>query len=96
MLDLILDLLTCLPGGGPGVFSSFRHWCMDRKTRNWPVTPITIVRKALKSPSTVTLSYRYSVGKEAYGGYQELRYYGDPALLFARHDPKRPERSWIP
>jgi hypothetical protein len=77
----------------------------DQKTRNWPVTPITIVKKSLKHQSGIALSYTYSVAKEVYGGYQELRhdfpadaqpYYGDPVPLFARYDPNRPGRSWIP
>jgi hypothetical protein len=78
---------------------------MDRKTRDWPVTPITIMNKRVKDPDVVALSSTYSVGKELYGGYQELSYgfpsdaqqfYRDPVPMFARYDPKRPERSWIP
>jgi hypothetical protein len=78
---------------------------MDRKTRNWPVTPIVIENKRLKDPSSVALSYSYSVGEETYGGYQELSYefpadaqqfYSDPVRLVVRYDPQRPDRSWIP
>jgi hypothetical protein len=107
-LDVIFDLLdflTFLNVESLGLSGDFHHWYMDRKTRNWPVTPITIAKKSLKDQSRFALSYTYSVGKEVYGGYQELsydlpadatRFYDDPVPLFARYDPKRPDRSWIP
>jgi hypothetical protein len=77
---------------------------MDRKTRDWPVAPIAIIDKRLKK-SSVALSYSYSVGNEVYGGCQEFSYdfpadaensIASQLRCFARYDPERPDRAWIP
>jgi hypothetical protein len=88
-LALLLSDLQIGPGG------RFRHWYMDRKTRDWPSAPITFASRRQKNAGIMAVSFTYLAGGETYGGYQECKVQ-DPMPAFVRYDPKRPERSWIP
>jgi hypothetical protein len=79
---------------------------MERKTSHWPVAVITIMHRA-RIDGTVTLSYRYEVDGEVYGGFCECRFrdhldaqeyfdrLGKCPAACARYDPRKPERSWL-
>lgn len=106
-LDFIGDLLDLFSEPGYGAIAGrLYRWYMERKSRRWPVTAITIVNRARKD-HIITLSYCYKVEEQVYGGYCERRFLSlvgaqryldhvdDGLPRYARYDPGRPERSWI-
>ena len=98
-MDFLCDLLDLLNGFEflEFPFECIRDCYRDRKARDWPVAPITIVgqKRRANDPSVIDLSYAYRVLNETYGGYQSHNI-RDPIPAFVRYDPKRPDRSWIP
>jgi hypothetical protein len=95
LISELFDLFLLLSAGQISPFAPFRHWNMDRKTRDWPTAPVTIASRRQKDTGIVALSFTYLFGGEIYSGYQECKIQ-DPIPAFVRYDPKRPDRSWIP
>lgn len=105
-LQFIGDLFDLLGGTSGVITGGLSRWYLKRTTRRWPVTAITIMKRAHKD-GVVTLSYCYRVAGELYGGFCERKFHGsadaqryldrfdDGCRMYARYDPRRPERSWI-
>lgn len=82
------------------------HWYMEHRTAHWPVIPVATMHRGLYE-GAVIFSYSYWVGGERYGGYQRRDFYdsrrarqcldrlADPLPASVRHDPRRPQRSWL-
>jgi hypothetical protein len=89
----LLDILDIVEWAT--VWQDVSHWHMSRKSRDWPLAPVTFMSRSEKDCGKLVLSFAYSVEGERYGGYLDGKV-GNASPQFVRYDPRRPERYWVP